>query len=747
LSFSSIGKYKLLKRIGTGGFSEVWLAEKNNLQYAIKIPRIDVRETFSSKDFEMFLKEAEIWSKLSHKNIVKLYEYNIKPFPYIVMEYCKSSLKDKLAEIDVDTALTIVLKIADALEHAHYHGIVHRDIKPENILFCGDEPKISDWGIAKVLLRTSTRSGYTGTPLYSAPEQLDPESFGNVDWRTDIWQFGCLLYEMIEKEPPFYADYPGQLTNKILNKPPKPFKKTPEWLRRIISKCLEKEKNKRWRSISLVIERLSTKQEIREPTKRQKPKPKEAKTRITKQRQEVVEGLTPIKKVALVIDKIKQGTLEQIASLAGLKKTETKKLLETIAKKISDKEWVSMQEWERLKQEFNTLISNQFLDVNTIAKKLNISEAIVRSIADELGTEVVMGFVISPSVKLDTINKYSDIKALSSKLNTTPQILLRVFNASKRLKFTIARRAKVLEDNKEVYSIAWSPDGKYIASATGGSIIAKNVVRIWDVNEGIITISYKGPRLDEMVFTTWSPNGKYLVGCAYGDVKVWNIKYKSIIASLRDHVVNIHSATWSPDSKHLAIGFSCGVISNAVIEIWRITSKSATLVKKLKEGHWNIHSVAWSPDGKYIASGSSDGEIRIWNVDSEKIVKVLRGYTGNVLSVAWNPYGNYLAAGSAFEPINIWNVNSGRVAERLKGHTDEVLSVAWHPDGIHLASGSKDKRVGIWNADSGERIKFIDAHTESVKSVAWSPDGKYLASGSIDGIIKIWDVRYSFKKS
>ncbi|MEQ9713993.1 MAG: protein kinase, partial [Candidatus Asgardarchaeum sp.] len=73
--------YKLLKLIGVGGFSEVWLAERNNVYYAIKIPKMDVQRTLSSKDVEDFLREAEIWSKLNHKNIVRIFEYDVKPFP------------------------------------------------------------------------------------------------------------------------------------------------------------------------------------------------------------------------------------------------------------------------------------------------------------------------------------------------------------------------------------------------------------------------------------------------------------------------------------------------------------------------------------------------------------------------------------------------------------------------------------------------------------------------------------------
>ncbi|OYT29429.1 MAG: serine/threonine protein kinase, partial [Thermofilum sp. ex4484_82] len=178
MPLNEIAGYHLIKLIGTNG-SEVWLAEKNGKQYAIKIPKMQVTKTMSREEIEEFIGKAEAWEKLSekHENIVKVYEYGLKPFPYIVMEYCETNLREILRErgkLSVEESLEIALKVAEALEYAHHYGVVHRDIKPENILFQEGEPKIGDWGIAKILLKATTRTGYTGTPLYSAPEQLDP---------------------------------------------------------------------------------------------------------------------------------------------------------------------------------------------------------------------------------------------------------------------------------------------------------------------------------------------------------------------------------------------------------------------------------------------------------------------------------------------------------------------------------------------------------------------------------------------
>ena len=169
-------------------------------------------QTFTEKEIEEFLEKAEIWKKLceEHENIVKIYEYGLKPLPYIVMEYCETNLRDVLKErgkLNVEETVKISMKIAEALDIAHHYGVIHRDIKPENILLYKGNPKIGDWGIAKILLRAKATAGYIGTSLYSAPEQLEPETFGEVDWRKDIWQLVCLIYEMVEGRPPFLAEH------------------------------------------------------------------------------------------------------------------------------------------------------------------------------------------------------------------------------------------------------------------------------------------------------------------------------------------------------------------------------------------------------------------------------------------------------------------------------------------------------------------------------------------------------------
>ena len=223
--------YEILRKLGSGGFATVYLARRTSdgSLVALKVPRIELGETISGELMERFKREAETWSKLRHRHIVRLLDHGLKPIPYLAMEYMEGgTLREKLenrGRFTIDEAVELILSLGEALSYAHHLGVVHRDIKPENVLYTGDgTPKLSDWGLVKVMLEASTKSGggFKGTLLYAAPEQVDPSKYGTPDWRTDIYQLGALLYEVLTGRPPFLGESMLELVNSILTKHPEP---------------------------------------------------------------------------------------------------------------------------------------------------------------------------------------------------------------------------------------------------------------------------------------------------------------------------------------------------------------------------------------------------------------------------------------------------------------------------------------------------------------------------------------------
>ena len=264
----TIPNYEIKDVIGSGGFMTVYLAKwiEKDMDVALKVPYLKGLITLNESRFQDLINEAKIWMQLNHPNIVKVYDANVTNLPYIAMEYLEGgSLRKKLenGRIPWEDAVSIAVQIADALLFTHFHGVIHRDLKPENILFTKDgRPKITDWGLAKVLLSpTSTTSSeiFKGTVNYAAPEQLDPKTFGNVDWRTDIYQFGIVLYEMITGKTPFADDNLLTLITEILTKDPQSPKEVveiPEHLNELILKMIAKNKEERPKGIESIMNKL-----------------------------------------------------------------------------------------------------------------------------------------------------------------------------------------------------------------------------------------------------------------------------------------------------------------------------------------------------------------------------------------------------------------------------------------------------------------------------------------------------------
>jgi hypothetical protein len=217
-------RYTIERKIGSGGFADVYLGRSvEGRTAAVKVPRLSQYETIEANDF---VGEAELWSKLSRLSlpyIVELFEYGTSPYPWIAMEYMEGgALRDRMDRLGSKSCLEIAVKLMEALHSAHHHGVIHRDIKPENVLFDShDTPKLTDWGLGKILLDASNSSvGFRGTVVYSAPEQLAGSRFGSVDWRTDIYQMGVLVYELITGKLPFGGSEAGTTITSILNEPP-----------------------------------------------------------------------------------------------------------------------------------------------------------------------------------------------------------------------------------------------------------------------------------------------------------------------------------------------------------------------------------------------------------------------------------------------------------------------------------------------------------------------------------------------
>ncbi|KAJ5642311.1 hypothetical protein N7490_006311 [Penicillium lividum] len=278
-----------------------------------------------------------------------------------------------------------------------------------------------------------------------------------------------------------------------------------------------------------------------------------------------------------------------------------------------------------------------------------------------------------------------------------------------------------------VNSIAWSPDGSRLASAS-----YDDTARIWDPATGQCISTLEGHSGLAMSIT-WSPDGSRLASASYDDTaRIWDPATGESISTLKGHSGLVMSIAWSPDGSRLA---SASIDNTA--RIW--DPATGQCISTLERHSSSVMSIAWSPDGSRLASASDDFTARISDPATGESISILKGHSSLVMSIAWSPDGSRLASASIDKTARIWDPATGESISILEGHIDNVKSIAWSPDGCRLASASDDFTARIWDPATGESISILKGHSSSVMSIAWSPDGSRLASASIDNTARIWD--------
>lgn len=253
-----IGKYDISGELGRGATAVVYLGEDqfNERKVAIKVATSDEgMGPDEARRFEkLFLNEAAMVGKLSHPNIVGVYDAVVEgDLRYIVMEYVGGgNLKKFCTEtnlLPVRQAVLIIFKACRALDYAFQNGVIHRDIKAANILLSDrDDIKISDFGTAQISHSTHTQiDGFVGSPAYMAPEQINEEP---PSVQTDIYSLGVTMYELLAGRLPFQAMNSVAMINKILNEDPTPLKSIrpdiPDKLVEIVEKAMARDATKRY---------------------------------------------------------------------------------------------------------------------------------------------------------------------------------------------------------------------------------------------------------------------------------------------------------------------------------------------------------------------------------------------------------------------------------------------------------------------------------------------------------------------
>ncbi len=292
-----------------------------------------------------------------------------------------------------------------------------------------------------------------------------------------------------------------------------------------------------------------------------------------------------------------------------------------------------------------------------------------------------------------------------------------------------------LRHRSQVQQVAWSPDGKRLASAA-----LDERIKVWEPGTGR-PIAALTSSFHEMAIA-WAPDSRTIAvsGWSHGGISgerltLWDVdtgKVRPVPVPRNDAALGV---AFSPDGKLLASGGITGKVY-----LW--DAANPRLVRTLEDGSLMVRRLAFSPDGKLLAAGGQDKSIRLWEVQTGKLRSTLKDHPGEVYQLSFSPDGKTLASGDSFDTwVRLWDVETGKGRRFWKSGVGYVSALAWSPDGKRIAtSASSNSDLHVVDVETGKSLGKMSYPSHGQRWAAYHPDGKTLATAGVEGMVRLWDV-------
>ncbi len=714
------GDYELVQEIARGGMGVVYRARQVSLNRPVALKMILAGQLASETDVRRFHVEAEASANLDHPGIVPIYEVGQHEGQHFFsMGFVEGqSLSQRLADgpLPAREAAELIRRVSEAIEYAHQHGVIHRDLKPANILLDRNgNPRVTDFGLAKKVQGDSGLTGsgqIMGTPSYMPPEQAGGPR-GEVGPAADVYALGATLYALVTGRPPFQAATAMDTVIQVVSDEPVPPRRLnasiPRDLETICLKCLEKEPSRRYASASALAADLGRflagEPILARPVARSERAVKWARRKPT------IAALLGL--VTLVTALGFGGVLWQwrAALLArrdaeresGRAKTQTElaeqRLQDTLKAQAKEREQTKLAE-SRLQESREARVKER---EQTELARQRLQDAVKAQAKEKAQTELAEQRLYD--VRMNLVQHYwEDYNGQFMQQGLDEQLPANHGGIDRRGFEWFYWQRKIASGHitlkghtSPVRSVAFSPDGKRIASARSDGI---GIVDVWDAATGQETLTLKG-HTSYVESLAFSPDGNRIASAsADKTVKVWDVGTGREILTLKGYASDARSVAFSLDGQRIASTRSHVI---GVVDVWDAATGLQTLTFKA----FSASSVAFSPDGKRIATAGAFGP-KVW--DAATGLQTLTFKANAVSTVAFSPDGQRIASADLFGTVQVWDAKTGAESLTRMWHTGGVLIVAFSPDGQRIASAGLDGTVKVWDAKTGRETLTLKGH-------------------------------------